>query len=414
MEARVYGQLYNDGYTTRQQNTSIRWGFSQQSLGAIVLMKPIATKFRDPLLSREFNKSVKKYAFDELEITPEFKQLIGLVEFLKKDELEDKELSGVFDIYSLYSNYLTSNEYPGIDYIEDLCDPNMLFQFENNIYPFVIIAWGFNKPLIRIKNIKDFHETKRKWLNVLEGFNYICGVQGKSTLSFLSLFQRKSEDLVKYNNTIRGQIKEKDAINCKENIVIFSSSLAKKYSRSSLFSFKHLNINPEYELAGYPNIWAYPKGSQIPNESETFSHFDFKDIDLPTSEKPDNAKDPMVAIVGDRTQESYLEAAIFYHKINDLTRERHYGTWRYLNLLPFQEGEVINKDLEWNMFVHEPEIWEPHFKISKSGKPLVIFYTFSEIMPYSINQHIHVFSDTDYTLKVKTRTVANAKGGIIP
>ena len=418
VEPKVYATFIKKDNMIHQLDTTIQWGASKESLGAIVIFKPIKSKFKDYEKHNNFLHLVSGSIYGELEIADDFKRLIFLIKQLNKDHdnsWEQHKISGIFHVYSLYSMQIYRSE-GKIPYIRDLCDQHSLEYFKGKNHPWCIIAWEYGKPT-KIKNINDLYETKRKWLNATEGFIPTHGVKVKNEFSYFSPIQKSPTEIVDYSRSILKQIKEKEAIISKETIIIFQKSLMISDSTSvyNLFGFKHLKIKSDYKLIGYPDIWAYNNEEEIIND-EPSNILSFEDEHCPSNEKPANAMDPMIAIDGDRTPESYLQAAVLSHKLRDLSMERHYGTWRYVTILPFQsEKEAQEKNIEWNMLEPEPEIWDPHFKTSYCGDPMIIFYGITWIYPQiTICRYTHLFSKIDYTLKIRTQLIATAKGGIMP
>lgn len=191
--------------------------------------------------------------------------------------------------------------------------------------------------------------------------------------------------------------------------------------QSILESYSNIFIKGEYKLIGYVfsstygsdgYVYAVPKDFigqvQAPDASTT------QDGILLNLPKPMNSLDDfMMAIEGDKTPLSYLQAAVLYHELCEYGASWHSISWGRDIILPIEGNLDGISNYEWDMFKEEPDIINPHFYYDENNVPVVVFYTINDIGTVSLKEYIHTFEKNSYTLKVAVNYIAEAGMGII-
>lgn len=187
-------------------------------------------------------------------------------------------------------------------------------------------------------------------------------------------------------------------------------------------SFSQLKVKEGYKLVGYQFVeggngngivWALPSGAHFPspNECDTLDYF----LSPP---KPVSALDDyMIAVDGDRSPLSYLQAAVAYHELREFGAMWHGISWGRDEICPHiddeEDDEFEDPFYEWTMLEEEPEIIEPHFYYNYEGHPVIVFHTINDIGEITWNRYTHVFSKEDYTLDEQVTCIGSAGMGIM-
>ena len=179
--------------------------------------------------------------------------------------------------------------------------------------------------------------------------------------------------------------------------------------------FKTLKMREGYVLRAYVFraqsggngvIWAMPEDFKFPEPNacnEKVEGF----IDYP---KPPGAQDDlMVAVEGDGSPWSYLQASLFGREAFEFGAWWHGCSW--------SNEEIIEADLgldsrEWKWRGQRPTTWEPMVEIAKRSVR-VRFFTYNRLIRESIIRHEDTFNVGRYSFKAKTVTIATGPGGTI-
>lgn len=186
-------------------------------------------------------------------------------------------------------------------------------------------------------------------------------------------------------------------------------------------------------LAGYSNIWLNPdykfityltssgsggSGSTyaIPKDSDPLDFIEIKveDDQEYIRHRPRMALDSFtLAIEGDRSPLSYLQAAIAYQEINEYGAQWHSISWGRDIILPISGEDENMENYRWNMLAEEPETFQPHFYYDEKDNPTIIFYTINDIVDIDLKEYVYTFDEGNYRGKIKINVIAEAGMGII-
>jgi hypothetical protein len=246
-----------------------------------------------------------------------------------------------------------------------------------------------------------------------------------------------------------------------DNVVIFSSSAAKpniviqppakrdhKESHSGwsisinnpediIHQFSQLKMKKEFKLSAYQYQDGFGNGNgvvwAIPHDRELKSMDDNSELPL----KPAFAEDDfMVAIEGDQSPLSYLQAAIVWHELHEFGAMWHGCSWSEDQILPitddFQDDVLALYDQEpdgnpldevsiedylfflhpWTKLKQIPEILHPHFYY-KNNHPIIVFYTINDIGYYKLRRFTHTFAQSGYVQNVEVEELGIGDAGKI-
>lgn len=213
-----------------------------------------------------------------------------------------------------------------------------------------------------------------------------------------------------------------------------------------VYRFSQLKVKNEYKLRGYQYedgsgngngiVWAIPteKELPLPNLCDSLKG---EFLEPP---KPAFAEDDfMVAIEGDNSPLSYLQAAILLHELHEFGAMWHGCSWNEDEILPKidnYEDEILSQmddyddEIEeevkyrvsvedylkyvhpWHELKEIPEILNPHF-FYKDNHPTVVFYTINDIGSYTLNRYTHIFDRDSYVQKVNREVIGTGGAGKI-
>ncbi|MBB6697277.1 hypothetical protein [Clostridium algidicarnis] len=187
-------------------------------------------------------------------------------------------------------------------------------------------------------------------------------------------------------------------------------------------------------LAGYSNIWLDPDYKLITSLTSTGSGgygttyaipkdsdpLDFIEIKVEEGgekyirHRPRAALESFVlAIEGDRSPLSYLQAAIAYQNINEYGSQWHYVSWGRDIILPTSITDEHMEKYRWDMLREEPETFQPHFYYDAADNPTITFYTINDIVYVELKEYVCTFDEDNYRGKIKINIIAEAGMGII-
>lgn len=181
-------------------------------------------------------------------------------------------------------------------------------------------------------------------------------------------------------------------------------------------AFPTLRIKEEYKLRAYQFIeggngngmvWAIPSHSELPRveDCELLKKY------FLTPPRPLNAfEDKMMAIDGNRSPLSYLQAAIAYHELNEFGAMWHGVSWGQDEMIYVESLPLGN---EFGEAEDALDIVEPHFFYNDTGHPTVVFHTINNIITKKLLRYTHVFSMDDYTMTATVNQLAEGGYGII-
>lgn len=188
-----------------------------------------------------------------------------------------------------------------------------------------------------------------------------------------------------------------------------------------LDSYSNIFLKDEYKLIGY--LFPDPSGSRgyvyalakdikpsLPKECQVED-----DMFLQAPRRPELDKalsSFMMAIDGDRSPLSYVQAAVLYHDLCEYGSTSHSISWGRDIILPFYPFDSEMNNYEWDMLHEEPESINPQFYY-ENGRPTVVFYTINDVVTVELIEYKHVFDKNDYSIQVIKRCIAKAGSGII-
>jgi hypothetical protein len=200
-------------------------------------------------------------------------------------------------------------------------------------------------------------------------------------------------------------------------------------------SYSQLKVKCEFKLQAYQYedgcgngkgmVWAIPHDRQL-EMLETI------DGDLI---KPEFAEDDfMVAIEGDESPLSYLQAAIVWHDLHEYGAMWHSCCWSEDRVLPFTDFfqeevlELFDQDPEgdpvdevsitdylfylhpWIELNEVPDIIHPQF-FYQNNRPTVVFYTINDIGYYKLRRYTHTFEENSYVQSVEEEEIGFGDSG---
>lgn len=189
----------------------------------------------------------------------------------------------------------------------------------------------------------------------------------------------------------------------------------------------------ERMLAGYSNIWlrddyklitflisgrsgGYGSTFVLPRDRDPLDFIEVQDKNNPenTFYRFKDALDSFIlAVEGDKSPLSYLQAALAYQDIREYGSQWHYVRWARDILLPTSiESEELEK-YRWNMLEKEPESFLPHFYYDEKDNPTIVFYTINDIVDVEIREYICTFPEDNYRPQIKITPIAEAGMGVI-
>ncbi|ATD55005.1 hypothetical protein [Clostridium chauvoei] len=162
--------------------------------------------------------------------------------------------------------------------------------------------------------------------------------------------------------------------------------ISKENVEERLKDLKTLAIKNKFKLVSYKIkddveekelVFAFNKEEKVPNPEECLDgEIDEYDV-FNKPLKPENAlRNFMEAIEGEKTKEGYLEAALLYHRLKENNE--------------IKSIENINEEL-------------PHFYYNYEDYPVIEFYAINK--NDEVVKYIHIFSESDFTVKVISRIV---------
>ncbi len=199
----------------------------------------------------------------------------------------------------------------------------------------------------------------------------------------------------------------------------------------------HLSIRPGWRLHAYllragengnGFVVAVRQGTRLPTLHDIAAvPGGPREIDLASL---DNLFERMIAIVGDGSPASYVEASMVRHELGDFGARWHgitWGTHEVLDRLPvpkqrdeddeehFGLPRVTTQPSEWQWKSPQPTCWRPSVLIDKDCVT-VTFFTFSALMTDEggdkIIRHQDIYLKSSYSpIKSQQETIAVGKGG---
>ncbi|MBA2176037.1 hypothetical protein H0266_14160 [Halobacillus locisalis] len=184
-------------------------------------------------------------------------------------------------------------------------------------------------------------------------------------------------------------------------------------------AFSQLRIKDGFKLRGYQFteggngngiVWALKDDQELP-PPEQCPRLEDEFLNPP---KPDEAFDDfMVAVEGDRSPLSYLQAAICSHELYEFGAMWHGISWGREQVMGRPDDDFDTEMHDWEMEQDQPDIIEPYFYYNRSGHPVVVYHTTNDIGVITWNRYVHTFSKDDYTAHVDKTVIATAGAGII-
>jgi len=189
-----------------------------------------------------------------------------------------------------------------------------------------------------------------------------------------------------------------------------------------VMGFSNIKVKSDYKLIGYRCIrggngngvvWAIPKSIRSPKVDECEM---LNEYFLCPPRPRESLQDFMLAVEGDKSPLSYLQAAILKHELGEYGAAWHGVNWGQDSILPWSKEKINNfgkNKYEWVMEEEEPEIIDPHFYFNNIGDPVVVFYTINNIATVTLNEYKHIFNKQNYTMNVERKILGTAGGGIL-
>lgn len=187
------------------------------------------------------------------------------------------------------------------------------------------------------------------------------------------------------------------------------------YHYSALLYYNHgilevvsedINVSPKYKHLPKSIVMAIPKDIKLPvviESIEDSSIYKYRETNF------------MLAIDGDKTPLSYLQAAMVYEKVkNQYADSERYPVHITLPLSDkdymYYENNGSNiLNYDWNMIDREAEIIEPHFYYNENQEPVVVVNDINTGMPNfygpSFNENKYIFHKETYNLEYTNRVL---------
>jgi hypothetical protein len=434
---KAYGTFEKRGDNTFRTSAFIKWGESEKSIGACLLLNPGSANF--DMNSALYNSlQTLGHAKGEIHTDPTMRQLIQLLEGIYG---ADHPLNGHFHIYNLFTLQNTASSH-AIDQFENLANhgeydisESLVILKELQSHPWILLGWSVEQNS-RWKNLeltkdlwrRQICESKvptfgKKHIN-RDDYYHPCPLiptQRPTTLTeLITLYKQKfKKQRFPVNATKPNLLIDPKPVE-DSNELDYGWSKSPANPESIVRGFSHLRIKNGFKLRAYQYtdgtngnrvMWAIPVDKDLPDPEEC-EHSDDHFLSGP---KPSFALDDfMQAIEGDKTPLSYLQASVLFHELKEFGARWHGTSWGRDVILPLNEGQKAHFDYcEWEMLKDEPEIIEPHFYYSCEGNPIAVFHTINDIGTVTLNRYVHTFNKDDYTMQVQLTCIATAGGGII-
>lgn len=185
--------------------------------------------------------------------------------------------------------------------------------------------------------------------------------------------------------------------------------------------FTSLKIKKGFTLRAYQYIqdgdgngivWAMPENAEFP-EPDDCPKLNNEFLDYP--HPPQALDDVMMAIEGDTSDLSYLEASIFAREISEFGAVWHGCSWSTHSIL--DEKKILNNSSfknidEWTWLNDKPSNWNPSV-CDNQDKKTITFYTFSRLGVQSIYRHTDTFIENKYVFKSNEEILAKGNLGFV-
>jgi hypothetical protein len=425
-----------------RQSAYLQWGESEKSIGSFLLLNP-GSASHDAVRNLQDGESV----FAQIFLDPTMKQVVKLVEAFYHLE----PLNGRIHLYNLFtlqnpkdSEAIAYNEYlggRGMVLPSDMQVP--VSELKKN--PWICIGWGVNN-----KSTYTFlKQLKSIWLEQIDragipsfgkknqngDYYHVCPQLTANRHAMIEELRQLYVQNV--NPKDLSDIIEFTVAAARPNLYLgpFTSyyeenegwAVSRDNPERVIESFSQLRIRKNYKLRAYQYtaggngnsaVWAIPHDRELPPPEECM-YSDQHSLEHP---KPDFAYDQvMMAVDGDYSPLSYLQAAIAYHEIGEFGALWNGCYWSAGDILPIDEDEyrVANSVVDylytlgdWNEFKTIPPSLRPVFYY-ENERPTVVFYTKNDVGMVKLSRYTHTFEKDSYVQKVECEDLAFAGLGVI-